>query len=51
MLAYAASYDWSRGSENYNPAAPGPQNFVLLHGTQEAEVKSRQRAPAVAGKR
>ena len=43
MLAYAVSYDWSKGAEAH---APGAANRLYLHATQEAEVKPRPRAPA-----
>eukprot|EP00898_Chlorokybus_atmophyticus_P008820 jgi/Chlat1/893/Chrsp107S01332 len=42
IFAYAVSYDWSRGAENYNPQTM--QNHILLHPTQDSEVKSRARA-------
>ena len=37
IFAYAVSYDWSRGSEHYNPKT----NHLLLHGVPETEIKSR----------
>jgi len=37
IYAYAVSYDWSKGSEHYNPRT----NRVLLHSVPEAEIKSR----------
>jgi len=40
IFAYAASYDWSKGLEYYNPQQ---KNSIFLHPTTEAEVKSRGR--------
>lgn len=40
IFAYALSYDWSKGFQNYNPQQM--QNWVHLHGTQEAEVRGRR---------
>ena len=37
VTRYAASYDWSKGSEHYNPRT----NHLLLHPVPEAEIKSR----------
>ena len=37
IFAYAVSYDWSKGSEHYNPKS----NHLLLHPVPEAEIKSR----------
>ena len=37
IFAYAVSYDWSKGSEHYNPRT----NHLLLHPVPEAEIKSR----------
>mmetsp|Transcript_71976 Transcript_71976/g.197088 ORF Transcript_71976/g.197088 Transcript_71976/m.197088 type:complete len:342 (-) Transcript_71976:14-1039(-) len=37
IFAYAVSYDWSKGSEHYNPRT----NHLLLHSVPEAEIKSR----------
>ena len=37
IFAYAASYDWSKGSEHYNPKT----NHLLLHSVPEDEIKSR----------
>lgn len=46
IFAYAVSYDWSKGAENHNPAAA--KNYILLHPTQEAEIKAKPRgAPSV----
>jgi mRNA export factor len=42
IFAYASSYDWSKGVENHNPATA--KNHILLHPTQEAEVKPRPKA-------
>ena len=37
IFAYAVSYDWSKGSEHYNPKT----NHLLLHPVPEPEIKSR----------
>ncbi|GAQ82886.1 mRNA export protein [Klebsormidium nitens] len=42
IFAYASSYDWSKGAENHNPATT--KNHILMHPTQEAEVKPRPKA-------
>ena len=42
IFAYAVSYDWSKGSEHYNPRT----NHLLLHPVPEAEIKSRNTARA-----
>ena len=39
IFAYSVSYDWSKGSEYYNPAQQ--KNYILLHPVQDIEVKSR----------
>jgi mRNA export factor len=49
MLAYAASYDWSKGAEAHNAASA--QNAIYLHATQEVEVKPRPRTSPVGSKR
>ena len=41
IYAYGVSYDWSRGYSEHNPGTA--KNYILLHATQEAEVKSRNR--------
>ncbi len=41
ILAYAASYDWSRGASEHNPATA--KNYIMLHAVQENEVKSKPR--------
>ncbi|CAK9270188.1 unnamed protein product [Sphagnum jensenii] len=41
IFAYAVSYDWSKGAENHTPAQA--QNFILLHPTQDTEVKAKAR--------
>lgn len=46
IYAYASSYDWSKGADNYNPAQS--KNNILLHHVVEAEVKPR---PAATKKR
>ena len=40
IFAYATSYDWSKGSEHYNPKT----NHLLLHPVPEAEIRSRNTA-------
>merc|ERR1711879_4158 len=42
IFAYACSYDWSRGTDNYNPATS--KNYILLHATKPAEVQGRARS-------
>ena len=42
IYAYAVCYDWSHGHAGHNPAAA--QTHILLHPTQEGEVKNRARA-------
>jgi len=39
IFAYAVSYDWSKGSEYYNPSQQ--KNYILLHAVTELEIKSR----------
>lgn len=38
IYAYAISYDWSRGFQNYNPQQM--PNYIHLHGIQEQEVRT-----------
>jgi len=38
MFAYAASYDWSKGSSFY---APGTPNEIFIHHTPEDEIKPK----------
>jgi mRNA export factor len=45
IFSYAVSYDWSKGSEHYNPRT----NHLLLHPVPEAEIKSRNTARAKSG--
>uniref|UniRef100_A0A7S3K4J4 Anaphase-promoting complex subunit 4 WD40 domain-containing protein n=1 Tax=Aureoumbra lagunensis TaxID=44058 RepID=A0A7S3K4J4_9STRA len=40
LYAYALSYDWSRGSENYNPQTP---NYIMLHHVKEEEIRQRKK--------
>lgn len=47
ILAYAVSYDWSKGAEAHNPATA--TNAIYLHSVQEAEVKPRQRTNVPTG--
>lgn len=42
IYAYAVSYDWSHGFSQHNPATA--RSHILLHPSQEAEVKNRARA-------
>jgi len=39
IFAYAVSYDWSKGSEFYNPTSQ--KNYILLHPTTDLEIKPR----------
>lgn len=41
ILAYAVSYDWSKGAEAHNPQ--NAVNKIYLHAVQEGEVKQRIR--------
>jgi mRNA export factor len=38
LLAYAVSYDWSQGHENYKQGSP---NIIKIHPVQDADVKNR----------
>jgi mRNA export factor len=40
IFAYAASYDWSKGSE-HAMAGANAQNKIMLHATEEREIKQR----------
>ncbi|KAK3254562.1 Poly(A)+ RNA export protein rae1, partial [Cymbomonas tetramitiformis] len=40
ILAYAVSYDWSKGADHHNPATAS--NHILMHSVQETEVKQRR---------
>lgn len=40
LYAYALSYDWSRGSENYNPSTP---NHIMLHYVKKEEIQQRNK--------
>lgn len=42
LFAYAVSYDWSKGQENYDPAKG---HHILIHSVEEAEVKNRPKPP------
>jgi mRNA export factor len=44
IYAYALSYDWSRGYQEYSPQSM--RNVVLLHQVQESEVKAKPKASA-----
>jgi len=39
IFAYASSYDWSKGSEFYNPQTA--KNYIFLHAVQDNEIKNR----------
>ncbi|BBN12217.1 mRNA export factor [Marchantia polymorpha subsp. ruderalis] len=41
IFAYGVSYDWSKGAENHNPSQA--RNYILLHPTQDSEVKTKPR--------
>lgn len=41
LYAYALSYDWSRGSENYNPQTP---NLIMLHHVKKEEITQRKKS-------
>ena len=41
IMAYAVSYDWSKGAEAHNVATA--TNKIYLHPVQDAEVKPRAR--------
>ncbi|KAJ1500620.1 hypothetical protein HMI56_003717 [Coelomomyces lativittatus] len=40
MLAYAVSYDWSRGHEHYNLGAP---NLIKIHLVNDADIRNRSK--------
>lgn len=42
LYAYAVSYDWSKGSEFYNPQTM--KNYVFIHAVADSEIKSRNGA-------
>lgn len=42
IFAYSVSYDWSKGSEYYNPSQQ--KNYILLHPTTDLEIKGRNSA-------
>jgi len=46
LYAYAASYDWSKGVEHYNPASA--THRIYIHPVQDAEIRPR---PAATGQR
>ncbi|XP_074312716.1 protein RAE1-like [Silene latifolia] len=41
VYAYSVCYDWSKGAEYHNPSTA--KSYILLHSTQEAEVKPKPR--------
>lgn len=43
IYAYAVSYDWYKGYAHYPSGQGQNHNHILLHATQEQEVKSRGR--------
>ncbi|KAJ8452849.1 hypothetical protein Cgig2_014612 [Carnegiea gigantea] len=42
IFAHSVCYDWGKGAENHNPAMA--KSYILLHLTQESEVKAKPRA-------
>lgn len=42
LFAYAVSYDWSKGSEFYQPQTM--KNYTFIHAVAESEIKSRNGA-------
>ncbi|KAJ8612583.1 hypothetical protein CTAYLR_009796 [Chrysophaeum taylorii] len=40
LYAYGLSYDWSRGSENYNPQT---RNDIMLHYVKKEEIQQRKK--------
>lgn len=38
LFAYASSYDWSKGSQFYQPGTP---NEIFIHYTPEEEIKPK----------
>lgn len=49
IYAYAVSYDWSKGAENHNPSTA--KNYILLHPTQDSEVKAKAKTTSSTGRR
>eukprot|EP00249_Psilotum_nudum_P015790 c25521_g1_i3 orf=521-1282(-) len=49
IFAYAVSYDWSKGAENYNPSTA--KNYILLHAPQESEIKAKPRSTAAGARK
>ena len=49
VYAYASSYDWSRGSAEYNPATS--KNHILLHRTPDTEIMRKSRQPELSTRR
>lgn len=49
IYAYAVSYDWSRGCNEYNPQ--NAKNYILLHSPQESEVQKRPAAARPGSRR
>jgi mRNA export factor len=41
LFAYACSYDWSKGTDNYNPSTA--KNNILIHPCKPTEVRPRPR--------
>lgn len=41
IFAYACSYDWAKGADNYNPAQQ--PSVIRLHAVTEAEIKQRKK--------
>jgi mRNA export factor len=42
LFAYAASYDWSKGSQFYNPNVAN-QNEIFIHYTAEEEIRPKKK--------
>lgn len=49
LYAYAVSYDWSKGCQQYNPATA--RNTVMLHPVTEADVAAKASSGGTARRR
>lgn len=49
LYAYAVSYDWSKGCQQYNPAST--RNTVMLHPVTEADVSAKASTGGTARRR
>ncbi len=47
MLAYAASYDWSKGHAEAGKSQPQ----IFLHGCKDEEIRPRPKQAAAVGRR